>query len=332
MCHCSSTSCTWHSCLLDALYSCQSTPPEPLPSQVANLLSLPEQTRQLMIGLQQISKPTGNTISVLVLTKDESVDLPGCLESLSWSDDIHVLDSMSTDETAAIARDAGATVTQRPFDDWATHQNWALANIPFKHEWVYYSDADERVTSALVQQMQEVVPSTMHSAFRIPRRDYFRGRWLKHCIASPFNIRLFRVGSMQYDRLVNPVPVVSGTIGDLQAHFDHYPFSKGMTHWLAKHNNYSTLEAKQLNESINSWRPSLRLALTTSDINERRRHQKQTFYNLPCRPVVKFLYFYLLRLGFLDGRCGFDYCVLQSLYEYMISLKARELLERRFRE
>src|SRR5207249_1775242 len=85
-------------------------------------------------------------ISVLILTLNEEENLPRCLESLSWSDDIHVLDSFSTDRTVQIARAAGARVEQRAFDNWAAHQNWALKNIPFKHPWVYYSDADERVT------------------------------------------------------------------------------------------------------------------------------------------------------------------------------------------
>src|SRR6185436_5695844 len=84
--------------------------------------------------------------SVLILTLNEEDNLPKCLASVSWCDDIVVLDSFSTDRTVEIARAAGARVIQRPFDNWAAHQNWALENIQFKHPWVYYSDADEIVT------------------------------------------------------------------------------------------------------------------------------------------------------------------------------------------
>ena len=145
-------------------------------------------------------------ISVLVLTRNEQQDLPGCLAALAWSDDIHVLDSLSTDATADIARRAGASVTMREFDNWSSHQNWALANIPFKHDWVYYSDADERVTPELVLAMLEFVHSPGDKvALRVQRRDYLMGRWLRHVTPSPFNIRLFRPGSIRYERLTNPL-------------------------------------------------------------------------------------------------------------------------------
>ena len=89
-------------------------------------------------------------ISILILTKNEQKDLPGCLASVAWSDDIHVYDSISTDGTTGIAQAVGATVTSRAFDNWASHQSWGLRNIAFKHEWVFYIDADERMTPQLV--------------------------------------------------------------------------------------------------------------------------------------------------------------------------------------
>src|SRR5437016_2752751 len=92
-------------------------------------------------------------ISILILTLDEEENLPACLESLKWSDDIVVLDSFSNDKTVDIAKAAGARVIQRQFDNWAEHQNWALENISFKHRWVYYSDADEIVTPELREEM-----------------------------------------------------------------------------------------------------------------------------------------------------------------------------------
>lgn len=262
----------------------------------------------------------------MILTKNEEQDLPGCIESLRFSDDIVVLDSLSTDKTVEIATSMGARVVQRAFDNWSAHQNWAMQNIDFKHEWVYYSDADERVTPELAAEIlaKSATPES-HVAFRMPRRDYFMGKWLKHCIPSPFNIRLFRHDSMRYERIINPVPTPRGTVGDLKNHFDHFPFSKGMSHWMAKHNSYSTLEAEQIMaDRAAGSKPSLAKALTEKDRNERRRHQKAVFYSLPLRPLVKFFIFYFARLGFLDGVAGFRYCALQAIYEYMIVLKVKE--------
>ncbi len=131
-----------------------------------------------------------HNISVLILTRNEQQDLPGCLKSFQWCDDVHVLDSLSDDQTVEIARQFGATVTSRAFDNWSSHQNWALTNIKFKHKWVYYSDADERVTPELVAAMAEFVENPgEHAAMRVRRRDYLNGTWLRHVTPSPFNIR-----------------------------------------------------------------------------------------------------------------------------------------------
>lgn len=266
-------------------------------------------------------------VSVLILTKNEEQDLPGCIESLRFSDDIVVLDSLSTDKTTQIAREMGARVVERSFDNWSSHQNWAMENIPFKYDWVYYSDADERVTPALAKEiLEKAADPAGNVAFRMPRRDYFMGKWLKHCIPSPFNIRLFRHDCMRYERIINPVPTPKGTVGEMVSHFDHFPFSKGMSHWMAKHNSYSTLEAQQIiAERQAGTKPSLKEALFCKDRNERRRHQKGVFYRLPLRPLAKFFIFYVLRFGFLDGVAGFRYCALQSIYEYMIVLKVKEI-------
>jgi glycosyltransferase involved in cell wall biosynthesis len=153
-------------------------------------------------------------ISVLILTKNEQQDLPGCLESVRWSDDIHLYDSVSSDRTVEIARSAGAHIVERPFDNWAAHQNWGLRNIRFKHPWVFYIDADERVTPNLNQAMLAAVRAPgEHVAFRVQRRDFFLGTWLKHVQASPYYIRLFRPEFVRYERLVNPVTLVDGPIG-----------------------------------------------------------------------------------------------------------------------
>lgn len=272
-------------------------------------------------------KTTNVPVSILVLTRNEQQDLPGCLESVAWSDDIHLYDSLSDDKTVEIARSFGATITQRRFDNWAAHQNWGLQNIRFKHPWVFYIDADERMTPQLEQSVRAAILSAGEAvAFRVQRRDFFMGRWLQHVQTSPFYIRLFRPERMRYERLVNPVSLADGPVGDLDGYLDHFPFSKGIEHWLSRHNSYSTLEARQIIENRKAGGAfSLRKAFLASDFNEKRFHQKELFYRLPMRPLVKFLILYFGKRGFLDGTPGLTYACLQSIYEYFIVLKARQL-------
>ena len=268
------------------------------------------------------------SISVLVLTKNEEQDLPGCLQSVAWSDDIIVFDSCSTDQTQGIARHHGARVVERPFDNWASHQTWGLRNIAFRYPWVFYIDADERLTPEAAREIQSISsllePDAV--AYRIRRRDFFQGRQLKHVQTSPWYIRFFRPEFVHYERLVNPITVVDGPIADLTHPLDHYPFSKGLSHWIARHNSYSTLEAQQIIENRRNSEPfSLSAAFFESDFNRRRFHQKELFYRLPARPLIKFLLLYGLKRGFLDGGPGFTYALLQSIYELFIVLKVQEL-------
>jgi len=267
-------------------------------------------------------------ISVLILTKNEERDLPGCLESVAWCDDIHVFDSLSTDRTVEIARERGAQVGARPFDNYASQRNAALTTLPYRHPWLFILDADERIPAELAPALRDFVRTAAPdvAAARIRRRDFLFGRWLKHCQMSPFYIRLVRLGQVHYEREINEVLKVDGRIIDMPGHFDHFPFSKGLEHWFAKHNVYSSMEARELMKTRGGEYPlSLKTALFGRDFNERRFHQKELFYRMPFRPLVKFLYLYGLRRGFLDGTAGFSYATMASIYEYMISVKVTEL-------
>lgn len=269
----------------------------------------------------------GPPVSVLILTRNEENDLPGCLQCVDWSDDIVVFDSYSDDSTVEIARSFGARIIQRRFDNWAAHQNWGLANIPFQHEWVLYVDADERVSLSLRESIGEAVNSPGEFvAFRVQRRDFFGETWLKHVQASPFYLRLFRPERMRYERLVNPISVPDGPVGQIVGYLDHYPFSKGISHWVERHNSYSTFEAQQILDNRRG-QATFRLskALFSSDFNEKRFHQKELFYKIPARPLLKFALLYFAKKGFLDGHAGLTYALLQSFYEYLIVLKTREM-------
>jgi glycosyltransferase involved in cell wall biosynthesis len=265
-------------------------------------------------------------ISVLILTKNEQQDLPGALASVAWSDDIHVFDSLSTDATAEITRAAGAHVHTRVFDDYATHRNVALA-LKFKHPWLFLLDADERPTPELSAEMQRVVlEAPVNTAgFRLRRRDFLFGKWLKHAQISPYYIRLVRPEHAKYTRAINEILEVDGPVAELLHPLDHYPFSKGIAHWIAKHNTYSTMEAELIVGQQGLQDPSLRRALRDPDFHIRRLHQKALFYRLPGRPLIKWCYMMFLRGAILDGASGVTYATLQSIYEYLIVLKTKEL-------
>jgi glycosyltransferase involved in cell wall biosynthesis len=269
-------------------------------------------------------------ISVLILTKNEEQDLPACLESVKWCDDIHVFDSYSDDKTVEIATRLGAHITQRRFTNWSEHQNWGLQNINFKYPWVLYIDADERVSEGLLNAlMHNDFNATTAVGFELRRRDFaWNNVWLKHAQMSPFYIRLFRPDKMRYERLVNPVSIPDGPVSRLSGFLDHYPFSKGFRFWFSRHLSYADMEASmRLMEIGKGVKFSIRQALYSKDFTVRRYHQKGLFYKMPGRPLIKWVYMVLIRRAFLDGTAGITYATLQSIYEYFIVLKTKELLK-----
>jgi glycosyltransferase involved in cell wall biosynthesis len=281
-----------------------------------------------LVAEREPREPIG--VSVLVLTLNEEINLAACLESVSWSDDVVVLDSGSNDDTVNIARARGARVVVRPFDDWSSHQNWAVRTIEFRHPWVLYLDADERCAPELRDEVRvRARPEAPESAFRLRRKDFFMGTWLRHAQLYPsWFVRLFRPEKIRYERLVNPVAVVDGAVGRLEGHLFHYPVSHGVAHWIARHNRYSDFESVELMK-VRAGEGGPRGSLLARDPSERRRALKDLFFRLPARPLLKFFYYFVARRGFLDGRAGLTYSTLQAIYEYQIDCKYRELLRRR---
>lgn len=268
-------------------------------------------------------------VSVLVLTKDEQVNIASCLRTLSFSDDVVVLDSYSTDRTVEIARGfPNVRVVQRQFDTWSRHSNWALENIAFRHPWVYYSDADEHVTPELRDEILRVTadPHPPHVAYRLRYRNMFRGRWLRHGGIYPvWILRLYRPDRVRYeDREVNAHPLVDGSIGALCGHFIHYSFNKGLTPWFSKHNGYSQMESHEaVRVRGGPISQCLRDVLRT-DGAVRRRAIKNLSFHLPGRALIRMAYMLLWKRGLLDGAAGFHYAAMISMYEYWITLKIRE--------
>ena len=268
-------------------------------------------------------------ISILILTRNEEVDIAGCLESVAWSDDVHVFDSCSEDRTVEIARSMGANVVQRRFDTYSAQRNAALSTLPFRHEWLFVLDCDERLSQELCDEMTAAIAAAPPEveAFRVRRYDFFLGRKLKHAQMAAWYLRLVRRGCARYTRPINEVMEVEGEVRDLEGIFTHHSFSKGFARWFEKHNLYSTMEAKIVAERSFHAEISLKAAFFEPDFHKRRMAQKAIFYCLPGRPILRWVMFMFVRKGILDGYPGFAYSTLQAFYEWMIVLKTKEMLD-----
>jgi hypothetical protein len=155
------------------------------------------------------------------------------------------------------------------------------------------------------------------------RKDYFLGRWLRRSSGYPTWFgRLLRPGRVRVERGVNEEYIADGKIGLLQAHLLHYPFNKGIAYWYERHNRYSTMEA--LAKMHSRGMPLSHASIVSADPIERRRALKQLLYRLPMRPAIVFLYLYVFRLGFLDGRAGLAFSRMRASYELLIDLKVLE--------
>ena len=145
------------------------------------------------------------SISVLIMTLDEEINLPACLAAVSWSDDVVVLDSYSTDRTVEIARAAGARVYQHEYINELSQRRYGLKEIAFKHPWVYLPDADEVTPPELREEMLELVadPDLREAAFRCRFKVFFMGRWLRFSSLYPtWVIRLVRPDRIDFEQRV----------------------------------------------------------------------------------------------------------------------------------
>ena len=186
-------------------------------------------------------------VSIFIQTLNEEDNLPGLLDSVAWADDVVVLDSLSTDGTKRIAEERGCRWFERAYDGRGPHQNWAMEHIDFKHPWVFYLDADERMTPELKDEILAIAadPDETRVAFWCGRKNFFMGKWLKRSYPPGHIMRFFKPPHIRFARLANPVPTVDGEVGYLREHFLHDNFSKGLHEWLERHNRYSTYEAKE---------------------------------------------------------------------------------------
>jgi glycosyltransferase involved in cell wall biosynthesis len=258
----------------------------------------------------------------MIFTLDEEAHLPSCLAAARWCDDIIVVDSFSTDATERICGEHGVRFFQHEFRGFGAQRNWALEHTAPRHDWVLILDADERVTPALAAELARVLREAPPSvgAFRVRRRFHMWGRWLRYSSLYPsWVVRVIHKDRVRYvDRGHAETQRVQGETREL--HHDLVDENlKGIDEWFERQNRYSTKEAAfELAEDA----VPLRLReLVSADPLARRAVMKRLARSVPGRPVIYFLYSYLWRRGFLDGRDGLVFCFMKAMYQGMIATK-----------
>jgi glycosyltransferase involved in cell wall biosynthesis len=262
--------------------------------------------------------------SVLILTLNEERDLPRCLASVRHCDDLVVLDSGSTDRTTELARAAGARVFERRFDNFAAQRNYAQREIPFRHPWVLHLDADEQLTPELDAECRAAAARTDLDGFLIAPQMIFLGRWIPHCTDFPaWQARFVRAPQFAFIQVGHgqrEAPHMR--VERLRANYRHDLSSGGEEEWLEKHRRYAAAEAREHCSTAGGVRWG---DLFSGERLRRRRALKRLSYSLPCRPALRFVYQYVLRRGFLDGRPGLRYCQLLARYEAFTTEELRQL-------
>jgi len=270
-------------------------------------------------------------ISFLIPVRNEEKNLPRCLESISWADEILVVDSQSTDRTVEIAEQHGARVVQFHFNGtWPKKRNWTLDNVPIRHEWVFILDADETLPPGAEEELRTLVSGNgRFDAYWVNRRFMFLGRWLNHAYYPNWILRFFKHRKARYAKLTDAVmnstdnevhePMeVDGPAGRMRSEIAHYAFPT-IESFVERHNLYSNWEAHvELNDTGGEGLKNMSL----------RQKLKRWSRRLPCRPFLRFLFVYVWQRGFLDGREGYYFARLHGIYEFLSVAKAYELKKR----
>lgn len=242
-------------------------------------------------------------LTVTVITRNEAANLEAALASVAWADEIVVVDSESSDRTAAIARQHATRVEVRPWPGYSAQKNYA-ASIA-SHDWILSLDADERVTPSLASEIQSLLGSEpAHRGYRIPRISYYLGRWIRGTDWYPdYQLRLYdrRAGEWNARRVHESV-TLRGAPGRLSNDLQHYPYRDISDH-LATIDRYTTLAAEQMRAE--GRRPSLP--------------------GIVLHPQFAFLRNYLLRGGFRNGSAGFIVSTLNAYYVFLKLAKAWEM-------
>lgn len=278
-------------------------------------------------------------VSVLIPAKDEEVNLPACLASVSPADEIFMVDSQSTDRSVEIALSYGVKVVQFYFNHcWPKKKNWSLENLPFRNEWVLIVDCDERIPPELWEEIEEAIQDPNYDGYYLNRKVFFLDTWIRHGGKYPdWNLRLFKHQKGRYENLgTEAVPntgdnevhehvILAGRVGYLKNDMLHEDF-RNLFHWIERHNRYSNWEARVYYNLLTGQDDRNTIGANLfGDAVQRKRFLKKLWVRLPFKPTLRFIMFYFIQLGFLDGRAGYIYARLLSQYEYQISIKFYEL-------
>jgi glycosyltransferase involved in cell wall biosynthesis len=265
--------------------------------------------------------------AVILLTFNSADTVGATLEQARRvSDEIFVVDSGSLDSTIEIAERAAATVIEHPFEHYGAQRNWAIDNLPITRPWQLHLDADELMDEALVAAILALPDDPPHSGYFLPRYVKFLGRVLRHGGMSPtWHLRLFRsgVGRCEDRKYDQHFLLLSGAIGQLAGSMiDDNRMS--LSEWTARHNRWSDGEVAEQgsHEAAGRVEPDAR-----GNPAERKRFLRKKYNSLPLfvRPFLIFFYRYFIRLGFLDGKQGLIFWVLQTFwFRFLIDAKIWE--------
>jgi glycosyltransferase involved in cell wall biosynthesis len=266
-------------------------------------------------------------ISIVIPTLDEELHVVRAVNSASSLGQVYVLDSGSSDRTRELAEEAGAKVSEHAWSGYATQKNWALANLGIESEWVLFLDADEYLSRELREEILDATTSEKFDGFYVPRQNIFLGRVLCHAWWYPdYQLRLFRVARGRYeDRLVHEHVLLDGEAGFLKQPIMHENL-KGIDAFLERHLRYAEFEAAEMLRVRSNNLGGQRRGRFFGTWPERRRALKlHVWYRVPGRPAIRFLWMYLVKRGFLDGKQGRVYCQLLAVEEALINAKLLEL-------
>ena len=278
-------------------------------------------------------------VTVLLAAKNEEANLPRCLAALAPAGRVVVLDSHSTDRTGEIAREHGAEVVQFDYSGgYPKKRQWALDTLEVETDWVLLLDADEVVPPALWAEIRRAVADPAGpDAYLITKGFHFLGRPFKHGGFSFEALLLFRTGTGRFEQLVDDPAaaldmevhervIVDGEVGRLSTPLVHEDF-KGLEAYVRRHNQYSTWEARLRQGYLDGGaygRDTVSPKLL-GNAQERRRFLKRLAVRAPFEPALWFLYHYVARGGFLEGRPGLIASQIRSSYIAQVRAKMYEL-------
>jgi glycosyltransferase involved in cell wall biosynthesis len=264
-------------------------------------------------------------VSVVILTLNEEINLAECLASLAGFDDVVVLDSGSSDSTQAIARAQGVPVYEHAFAGFGQQRNWAIDQVPARYPWQFHIDADERMTPELAAEMTALVAADPpEGGYLVPSKLLFAGRWLKRAGQYPgYQVRFFHRDRLRFvDHGHGQREVTSFPVGCLQNPLLHYPLSKGIDGWFARHIPYARHEAEQ---ALHREAVAMNGSLFSLNGTSRRRALKRLVRRLPGRYFLRLAYMLFVQGALLEGWAGVTYSQMLATYEAMMEVYLRML-------